>query len=249
MTLWISPAYAQNLNDEYARLTAAIEKNPGDLNLKMDLAYLFSQGREEKRAIEIYESVIQKEPANLRATIEICALGTSVRAQDKALKACRDAASLAPQNPLMHDNLGLSHFKFGKYRQALKPFLDALALDPKSILIRTHLAQTYLALGEYAVARKVFEDLSEGKDLKNDEKFLVYYGLYLANHGMKRDEDAFTAIRETYKYSNNPLFLIKVIKAYMAAHRVVFFLAFGFVLLAGARYLGERLNRFLKNED
>lgn len=249
MAFWISPAHAQNLNDEYAHLTAAIEKKPDDLGLQMDLAYLFSQGREESRAIEIYEVVLEKEAANLRATIELCALYTVVRDQGKAFTACESAVKLAPQNLLMHDNLGLSYFKFGKYRYALKPFLDALALDPKSVLIRTHLAQTYLALGEFSVARSVFKSLSVAPDLKNEEKFLAFYGLYLANRGLDDDEDAFTAIRETYKYSDNPLFLTKVIAAYMAAHQVVFFFVFGFIMLAGAKYLGERLNRFLKNED
>lgn len=249
MTFWISPSQAQNLNDEYARLAAAVEKKPDDLGLQMDLAYLFSQGREESRAIEIYESVLKKEVKNLRATIELCALYTAVRHQEKAFETCDGAVKLAPQNPLMHDNLGLSYFKFGKYRQALKPFLDALALDSKSILIRTHLAQTYLALREFSVARSVFKDLSVAPSLKNEEKFLVFYGLYLAHRGLNEDEDAFTAIRETYKYSDNPLFLTKVIAAYMAAHQVIFFFVFGFTLLAAAKYLGERLNRFLKNED
>ena len=249
MTFWISPSQAQNLNDEYARLTAVIEKKPDDLGLQMDLAYLFSQGREEARAIKIYGAVLQKEPDNLRATIELCALYTAVRNQEKAPKACERAVKLAPQNPLMHDNLGLSYFKFGKYRRALKPFLDALALDPKSILIRTHLAQTYLALGEFLVARSVFKNLSVAPELKNEEKFLVFYGLYLANRGLNDDEDAFTAIRETYKYSDNPLFLTKVMAAYMAAHQAVFFFIFGFILLFGTKYFGERLNRFLKNED
>jgi tetratricopeptide (TPR) repeat protein len=242
-------AQSVNLNAEYRRLQAEIESRPDDLGVKMDLAYLFSQGLEFARSIALYEEVTAKDPANLRAWVELCALRTMVRDAAKAEGACSKAVDLAPDDALMHDNLGLSYFKFGNFRQSLKPFLEALTLNPRATLAKTHVAQAFLALREPRTAKTYYEEILAEGGLSDDEKALIHYGIFLADKALKDDDHAFTAILETYKLSANPLYLGKVVATFMRRHQGVFFFLIGGIILSAAGYLGKRLNRFLKNED
>lgn len=237
------------LNDEYRRLQSEIEARPEDLNLKMDLAYLFSQGLEFSRAIALYEEAAGKDPANLRAWTELCALRTFVRDEAGAYAACSKAVDLAPEQALMHDNLGLSLFKFGKFRQSLKPFLNALALNPEATLVKTHVAQVFLALNEPEAAKAYYEEILAGNELSMEDRSLIHYGIYLADRESKDYDHAFTAILETYKLSANPLYLGKIATTFMLKYQRTFFVIIGGGVLTVAGYLGKRLNRFLKNED
>lgn len=242
------PVSSQNLNAEYQRLQAGLLARPDDLGLKMDLAYLFSEGREIGRAIELYEEVIKKDPGSLRAWTELCALQTEVRQGGRAETACLKAVELAPLDPLMADNLGLSYFKFGKFRQSLKPFLAALALNPKATLVRTHVAQAFLALREPLAAKAVYEEILVSSGISDEERALAHYGIFLADKGLKDYDHAFTAILETYKLSANPLYLGKVVTTFMLRYQAAFFFLIGGIVLMASAYLGKRLNRFLKNE-
>jgi tetratricopeptide (TPR) repeat protein len=250
------PAHAESLklNEVFLSVQAEAAKHPENLDLQMDLAFLFTQGQELGHAIEIYESVLGKDAQNVRATTELCALYTEIHDKTKALTHCERATELTPQNPLVFDNLGLSYFKFGQFRSALKPFLQALALQTKAkngtaALIRTHIAQTFLALHEYDAAEGYYQKILQEPGLTNEEKSLVYYGLHLALKEKGDYDAAFTAMQETYKLSSNPLFLGKVISSYMLSHQAIFFFVIGGLCLVFANYLGQRLNRFLKNED
>lgn len=244
-----SRAQPLDLNKEYLRLQSEMESHPDDPGLKMDLAYVFSQGRELQRAIALYEEVIRGDAKNLRAMTELCALYAQAREENKAESACRAAADLAPNDPLLSDNLGLFYFQFGRFRESLEPFLRAMSLDPAATLSRTHLAQAFLALKAPAAAREQYERVLHDKNAGIEERALSWYGLYLVARAERNADDAFTAIRETYKLSGNPLYLGKVVGAFLTRYEAVSFVCVGAILLMVVGYLGKRLNRFLKNED
>lgn len=244
-----SQAQPLDLNKEYLRLQSEMAAHPNDPGLKMDLAYVFSQGRELKRAIALYENVIQGDAKNLRAMTELCVLYAQAREENKAEQACRAAADLAPNDALLSDNLGLFYFQFGRFRESLEPFLRAMSLDPAATLSRTHLAQAFLALKAPAAAREQYERVLQDKNAGIEERVLSWYGLYLVARAERNADDAFTAIRETYKLSGNPLYLGKVIAAFLTRYEAVSFVCVGAILLMVVGYLGNRLNRFLKNED
>lgn len=249
--LFLIPAlvFAQetDLNDQFLKVEAALQKDPANVELKMAQAFLFTQGLEFDRAVEIYASVLQQEPKNERAATELCYLYTQLQQKEQAFPVCELVVSLHPESSLAHDNLGLSYFKMGDYVASLPHFVKALSLAKDSVLIRYHLAQNYLALKEFQVARD-FLQKSFVYGSHPDDRFLIYHGLYLAHAGLKNRDQAFTAIYEAYKLSGNGLFLGKVILAAIKAHSLSVFLLVSGILLWFCHYLGQRLNRFLKND-
>lgn len=243
------PVQALNLNEAARELYQKLESEPSNLNVKMDLAYLFSEGLEYERAVELYEEVIEVAPENLRALNELCYLHTFMRVKDKAFLRCEELARRQPDKMLVYDNLGLSYFKFGEHRLALKAFLKAYELQPSALLVKNHLGMTFLAMQENVLARESYVKwLDAAGQGSKEEKALLYYGLYQAERNLKNYDKAYQAIAKTYELSENPLYLGKMIVVFMKAHEFWFFLLVSAVFLWGCRYLGQRLNRFLKNE-
>ena len=244
------PAMAQNLklNDAYLKIQEALEKDPGNIDRQMDLAYIFSEGGEINKAIGIYQNVLKASTQNLRAATELCALSTQIFDKLEAKRACELAVNSAPQDPLMWDNLGLSFLKLGDAIKSLEPFYKGLALAKDDSLLRSHMAQAYLSLGEPKLAQRVFRALADDNKLTVDVRVVSFYGLSQALRIQKKYEEAYLAIRDAYHLSENPLYIGKLVAAWIAAHQLVMFVFVSLIMLLSSRYFGERLNRFLKNE-
>ena len=239
---------AINLNDQYSALSAQLAQHPDDVGLKMNLAYLYSQGFEFKRARDLYFEVMAVEPKNIRAVNELCVIETQIGEVSAAENYCKKAVELDPSNPLTHDNLGLSYFKLNEPQKSFKPFLEALALQPDSVMIQYHLVQAYMAIGENLFAQNFLRNLLAKPGIKNEDRALLLHGLYQADLRLKNYQESYQSILETYRLSQNGLFLGKVVAAYMRAHQVLFFCVFSAIIMLASAYFGKRLNRFLKNE-
>jgi tetratricopeptide (TPR) repeat protein len=237
-----------NLNDEYLKIEAKLQVDPDNSNLLMDKAYIFTQGLEFDRAIQIYEQVLKKDEENLRAANELCIIYTQKGNKQKAYPVCELLTKLAPDNYLHHDNLGLSYFRLGDYHLALQAFTQAIKIESSSILTQYHLGQTFLALHEYQLTIDLFNQLLKQTDANLELKSLLNHGLYIAFDAIRDYPQALIAMRNVYDFSNNPLFVGKMVKAYIKANELLFFILISAMLLWFCHYLGKRLNRFLKNE-
>lgn len=237
-----------DLNDKYIKIEQALQKDPDNLSLLMDKAYLFSQGLEFDRALALYQKVLQKDPKNKRAVNELCVLYTQMGQKEQAKQFCEKMVALSPESHLSHDNLGLSYFKLGEYQKALKPFVTALILQPESHLIRYHIVQVFMALEEFSLAEAHLLELAKDQKASLQTQALVHHGLYLVQTRLKKYDLAYASIKKTYDLSQNSLFFGKMISAYVRAHQVLSFFVASLALLGLCHYLGKRLNRFLKNE-
>lgn len=248
LILFHNPAYAGiDLNASYLRLQNLIQKDPQNPQLKIQLAYLFTQGLEFGRAIQLYEDVLTKEPTNQIAVTELCVLNTQLRETKMAEKYCQKATELAPNSYLAFDNLGLSYFKLGEYQKSLKPFIKAVALKKDSVLVRVHLAQSFMVLREYQVARALLEQ-AELMPAPMPEKMLVYHCFFQLYNRLRDYDKALSAISKSYELSGNGLYLGKMVSAYAKANQFLVFLFVAAIMLWFCNYMGKRLNRFLKNE-
>lgn len=243
------PAQSINLAESLFAAEERYQAKPEDATLAMDLAALYVEALKFQDAITLYEKVISRDDKNKRATIELCALYTMMRERSSAVKYCSRWVELDEKNYEAHDNLGLCFFKFGEFLAALKPFSDAWSLQPKSVLVGNHVALTFLALGESIASRDLFLELLKLEGLSTEDKALLYHGLYLAYNNLKQRGEALAAIKNTYNYSANPLYLGKIITAAIRKHQIVFFVMVAVLMLGACQYFGKRLNRFLKNED
>lgn len=239
---------AANLNDHYLELQNQLTKEPNNLNLQMDLAFLFSQGLEFQRAVEIYEGVTKVDPVNQRAWVELCALKTQMQDRDGAQIACESVVKIVPNEAWPQDNLGLMHFKLGQYEKSLKPFLEALTLDQNNSLILVHFAQSLMALNQFETARDVLMKVVQRPNLAKQDAELVHHTLYQANRKLKHHQDAYEAILQTWQISGSDIYLGKVVSTWMKAHEMLTFGVVALLCLALSQYFGKRINRFLKNE-
>lgn len=246
----VQPLWAQSgkLNDTYVAIQKDLEKNSGDLNRQMDLAYLYSQGLETDRAVALYEAVVTKEPENQRALVELCVLYTQTRNAVKALDACQKAVNTDPQNAVLHDNLGLSLFKFGKFAESFKPFSQALTLEPGSALIRGHMAETMLAMKEFKVARRYYTEVLGDPTITPADRAVLLNGLYRAHWALGDYQGAYETIHEANALAGDSLFLGMVLRAFLKVHERAAFFVIAAFLLWFCHYFGQRVNRFLKNE-
>ncbi len=238
-----------NINDAYIALEQKLAQNPSDIQTKLELAFVFTQGFEYERAAKLYEEIIAAGGDNFAIQTELCFLYTELNRADRARTACTKVIELRPDQSLSYDNLGLSLLKLGRPAEAAKPFLQALALDKTSVAITYHFAQSLMSLGEFATARDILEGVLENPQISDTDKGLVNHGLYLVYDRLKDYPKAYEAIKRTSALSQNTLFLGKLVLAYIKAHQVVFFVLVSGIVLSVCRYLGERLNRFLKNEQ
>lgn len=251
LVILMSPAvYAQslNLNAEVLPLIQKISENPDDVQSQLQLAYLYSEGREHQRALEIYESVLQKYPENKVALNEVCYLYTFIHNKEKAYNACQNLTKKMSESYLSFDNLGLSYYSFGDIFWAIPQFDKAQLMAPEAMVVKNHWGMTLLALKDYELARDYFTRVLAIDNVTSEDKAFFYYGLYEAEKALKNWPQAFEAIWQTYQLSQNPLYLGRVVKTFMKWHEVWFFFGVGFILLGLSQYFGKRLNRFLRNE-
>lgn len=237
------------LNEPTQALLQKIALEPQNADAKMDLAFLFSEGKEWARAIALYEEVWSAQNQNHRALNELCYLYTLTRQQQKAYEFCAKLTQNAPSAYLSFDNLGLSYYSFGDFFLALQAFEKARTLAPEAWGVKYHIGQSVLALQDFALARDYFLNHLREPFTNPEDQAIFYFGLYEAQKGLKNHKEAHAAILQTYRLSQNPLYLGRVVKSYMKWHEVWFFFGLGLVVLAFSQYLGKRLNRFLRYED
>lgn len=246
--MFVSDGAVAGLNERYLELQQKLEINPDSLELQMDLAYLFTEGLEFQRAVDIYNGVIKKDAVNKRAWIELCALHTQMAHHDDAIVACEKVADLHSEQAWAQDNLGLMYFNLTEYERSFRPFLKALSLNPQDAMVKLHVAQVFLALKSYSAARDILLGEVQNTELKPSERALLFHGLFLAYQKLKDHEKAYEAILETWRLSGDQLYFGKVIKAWMKYHELLTFSFFAVMGLWFSHYFGKRINRFLKNE-
>ncbi len=238
-----------HLNEQTQALLQKVALEPQNAQAKMDLAFLFSEGKEWARAIALYEEVLAVQSQDHRALNELCYLYTLTREQQKAYEFCEKLTRIVPDAYLSFDNLGLSYYNFGDFFLALQAFDHAQTLAPESWGVKYHMGQSILALQDFDLARDYFLQHLREPFANPEDQAIFYFGLYEAEKALQNHQAAHAAILQTYQLSQNPLYLGRVVKSYMKWHEVWFFFGFGLVILSFCQYLGKRLNRFLRNED
>jgi tetratricopeptide (TPR) repeat protein len=241
-------SHAQKLNDLYLGIQKRIQENPDDLNAKMDLAYVFSQGLEFERAVKLYEEVIRHDEKNKRALTELCVLHVQMNVKEKAIDYCQKAVNLWPEEVLFWDNLGLAFYRLGEPVKSLDPFSEALKREPENGLVKFHVGQVFERLGFTDLAKNVYLSLVDSELNEKNVPSVAWQGLYRVYKSQQLFSEAKHAAWQSYEVSENPLFLGRVVLMTLREYEVLAFTVIALFWLWGCHYLGKRLNRFLKNE-
>ncbi len=246
---------AQKLNDQYFQVAQALQKNPNDIKLKLQLATLMTQGREFERALALYEELLanpnqsdaNNEKMKQALITEACFVATQGFLNEKAETYCQKMIEFSEQKAFSYDNLGMSRLYRGRVFSAQEAFLQAVKENANFLTAKIHLAQGMQIQQQPDEAKKVL-DAIHVEALETADKILYYHTLYLVMNDLKNYKLAKEAIDQARKLSHNDLYFGKYVLAFMKEHQIIVFIIFFTVWLMFCQYMGKRLNRFLKNE-
>lgn len=94
-----------------------------------------------------------------------------------ALKDLLTAQSLAPDNPVVQNNLGLVYFLRERYETSEKHFIQAVRLAPKYTDARNNLARVYIELGKFKKAEQELKIVLDDLTYSAQDKAYVNQGL------------------------------------------------------------------------
>ena len=118
----------------------------------------------------------RQQKANLQYEVGVAELNSGRYAE--ALKALQAAVKYNPDDPRIHNALGLIYFQQRRYDEAIKSFEKALAIDPTFLDARNHVGYVYANLKQWDRAIKEFSAIVNDPLYRTPE--LGYYNLGLA---------------------------------------------------------------------
>ena len=128
---------------EVERLASEVERNPGDIELLIELGNLYYEVGMDNEALATYLSVTDIDTTHVGALTNLGSLYTNMGQFDNAEDRLLRAARLAPDNAMVFTNLGSNHYARREYVEAVDMYRKALSIDPDSVEAHFNLAVAF----------------------------------------------------------------------------------------------------------
>ncbi|BCB26563.1 hypothetical protein SKTS_14490 [Sulfurimicrobium lacus] len=158
MKLHASLTQAGKGKEADVRLTQWLKDHPGDITTRMYRAGIYLANKENKAAIDQYQTVLQQNPNYVPALNNLAWLYQQEK-DSRALEYAKKADQLAPNNPAILDTLGWIMVEQGDTTHGLPNLQKASTLAPEAADIRYHFVLALVKSGDKAKARKELEQL------------------------------------------------------------------------------------------
>lgn len=112
----------------------------------------------------------------------------------------QQALALAPDDPDVTRDMGISMFRTGKYRDSIQLLNRSLRIDSKDPRAISFLGRAYLSAGEF---EKSLETLLKGQDLAYDKDDVFYFTLASAYGQLKRPGESHYYFGISFRMRNN----------------------------------------------
>lgn len=146
-------------------LEKALILNPGNTQVRKNLARLLVRNKDDQAAIELLEAMDLSSKDNADVMVMLVDLYIRTQAWDKAIALAQSIANI--------NNTGLSSYKLGqvffaqqKYSLAITEYEKVLLLQPLNIEVLAQLSKSYLSMGNPKQAEKMLDTLI-AKNSKN----------------------------------------------------------------------------------
>jgi len=136
--------------------TSAEGRDPTPRTLHMMARLLIEQGK-NAQAEYVLASVIENHPDHLPSYIELASLQGSLGRLEHAIATLEAARQIAPDDPVIANNLGLLYLQQSRYALALQVFSDATDLVPNEARYVSNKALALAMLGRVDEARAAYE--------------------------------------------------------------------------------------------
>lgn len=141
-----------------SRLLQWVKEHPTDSSTRMYLAGIYLAERENKAAIEQYQTILRQHPNYVPALNNLAWLYQQEK-DPQALEYAEKAYQLALNSPMILDTLGWILVEQGDTTRGLPLLQKATSLAPEAAEIRYHLVLGLVKSGDRAKARKELEQL------------------------------------------------------------------------------------------
>jgi tetratricopeptide (TPR) repeat protein len=124
---------ADELTAEIAALADEIERNPDDIELRIDIGNLYYENLMYDQAEESYLVAVEMDTTHAGARLNLGSLYADRGRFDRAIAELTAAHELDPGNAMILSNLGSAYYAAQKFPEAIDSFRRAIELDPGSV--------------------------------------------------------------------------------------------------------------------
>lgn len=124
---------AEQVNAEIAALATEIERNPDDIELRIDIGNLYYENHMHDQALESYLVAVDMDSMHAGARLNLGSLYADLGRFDQAVAELKTAQELDPESAMILSNLGSAYYAGQKFSEAFDSFQRALEIDPASV--------------------------------------------------------------------------------------------------------------------
>lgn len=193
----LSQAYHQQGNSEQALqyLSRAIKLNPGQTDLRLQLASMLIKDPEKiaQGRIEL-QTILKQDPNNQKANQFLYLSYMRERKFTKAREIAGNVEKLAPESPVGINMRALSYSEANRDK-TIELLKQARSRFPTDDMSANNLARVYFQEGEFGKAKIIYEELLE----KNDSNIKVLTQLAIIAARQQRQEESLEWIKKAYE--------------------------------------------------
>ncbi|MBI3756024.1 MAG: tetratricopeptide repeat protein, partial [Deltaproteobacteria bacterium] len=108
----------------------ALEKNPDNLNIKMQVGLIYAENEFYAEAMNMFDSILSTDPAHADAFTNIGNIYLLTRKIDNAIENYKKAESISPGDAEIKINLAIAYYKKGMLKEAQAKFKEAVDIRP-----------------------------------------------------------------------------------------------------------------------
>ena len=139
---------------------------PNNLHFRTELAKVYQQNKEYKKAENVLLECIKLSPKDLNSRTELAKVYQQNREYKKAENVLLECIKLSPKDLNSRTELAKVYQQNREYKKAENVLLECIKLSPKDLNSRTELAKVYQSQKKYDEAEKVLLELLD-KDKNN----------------------------------------------------------------------------------
>ncbi len=148
-----------NVEVAQAILWEAVQRDPENAALRVEMAETFIDQADYANAEEWYQSAVDTDPDRIDFHLALVHfyLDHLYKVTEGGIPAAQALVGLEPQSAEAHDLLGWAYHLSGQQEAAAEALLRALALDPDLVSALFHLGSVYYFTGQPAQAQEVLQ--------------------------------------------------------------------------------------------
>ncbi|MBD3349771.1 MAG: tetratricopeptide repeat protein [Candidatus Eisenbacteria bacterium] len=152
---------AAETTEKIEELTSMIERNPGDVELLIDLGNTYYESNMMDQALATYEEAAKLDSTHVGVKLNLGSLLADMGRFERSIHELKTALSIDPDNVLVAATLGSAYYGQGRYREAVDMYRSALEIDPRNTEAHFNLGVAFADVQMFDEAIREWEKVIE----------------------------------------------------------------------------------------